>query len=260
MPSAANQAWAPGYAPQGQQGGGPGYPAPGQQAGGPGYPAPGQQGGPGQPQSSKPKKPIYKRVWFWILVVIAVIVIANLAGGGDDDTTADAGDSTTTAQDATDSADTTDPADTTDEPVDNAEEAEEGTNAVIGEPVTVDDWEVTVVALGEPVEAVGPDMFNTEAQGIFVPVQLKVTNNASQAEYFFADDFVLVDDQGREFSYSSDATIYGASDGAVSLLDEINPGNSLEGTLYYDVPVDATIVAMQVSGGLFTAPVTIALS
>src|SRR4051794_21159344 len=34
----------------------------------------------------KKKKPIFKRVWFWLLVIVAVIVIAAVAGGGGDET------------------------------------------------------------------------------------------------------------------------------------------------------------------------------
>lgn len=33
----------------------------------------------------KTKKPIYKRVWFWILAVVVVIAIGGMAGGGTED-------------------------------------------------------------------------------------------------------------------------------------------------------------------------------
>lgn len=33
----------------------------------------------------KTKKPIYKRVWFWILAIVVVIAIGNMAGGGTED-------------------------------------------------------------------------------------------------------------------------------------------------------------------------------
>ncbi len=33
---------------------------------------------------AKNKKPIYKQVWFWILIVLAVIVLGSALGGGDD--------------------------------------------------------------------------------------------------------------------------------------------------------------------------------
>ena len=46
----------------------------------------GDQQGNGPQQGQQPavaqKKPIYKRVWFWVVVVVAVIVIASVASGG----------------------------------------------------------------------------------------------------------------------------------------------------------------------------------
>ena len=38
----------------------------------------------------KKTKPIYKRVWFWLLAIVAVIAIVAVAGGGGSDTTASA--------------------------------------------------------------------------------------------------------------------------------------------------------------------------
>lgn len=68
--------------PQGQP---QGYPQQGYQQGPPqGYPQGYQQGGyppPGPPQK-KPSKPIFKRVWFWIVAIIAVIVIISVASSG----------------------------------------------------------------------------------------------------------------------------------------------------------------------------------
>lgn len=254
MPPAYNQA--PGaQQPQGAQYAPPQQQAPFPQAA-PGQPAQFEQ----QPPAPKAKKPFFKRVWFWVLVVIAVLVAANLGNGGDNPgTTAD---EPTTAQAseeavADDAADDAEGAATGAEDVVAEDEAE--ITAGIGDTVTIDDWSVVVTGVDAPVASVGNDFLNTEAQGEFIPVHITVTNEGKQAEYFFADNFVLVDDQGREFSYSTDATIYGAADGAVSLLDEINPGNTIEGVLYYDAPVGTNIVEMKVSGGLFTAPVTIAL-
>ena len=37
-------------------------------------------------KTPKAKKPIYKRIWFWIVVVIVVAVIGSALGGGDEGT------------------------------------------------------------------------------------------------------------------------------------------------------------------------------
>ena len=56
---------------------------------------------PVQPMA-KEKKPLYKRVWFWIVLVVAVFVIAGIAGGGGTATESGKTSSTTQSQQATD--------------------------------------------------------------------------------------------------------------------------------------------------------------
>ena len=43
----------------------------------------------------KTKKPIYKRVWFWILAIVVVVIAIGSMGGGDDDKTAGSSSGTT---------------------------------------------------------------------------------------------------------------------------------------------------------------------
>jgi hypothetical protein len=45
----------------------------------------------------KKKKPIFKKVWFWLLVIVAVIIIATVANSGDGGETASAPGTATTA-------------------------------------------------------------------------------------------------------------------------------------------------------------------
>ena len=40
----------------------------------------------GNEVKAKMKKPFYKKIWFWALVVI-IIIVANLGGGSDDTAT-----------------------------------------------------------------------------------------------------------------------------------------------------------------------------
>lgn len=50
---------------------------------------------------SKPKKPIFKRWWFWVLVVVVVVIIVNaVSGNKGGDTTATSGSSTSTTDTA----------------------------------------------------------------------------------------------------------------------------------------------------------------
>lgn len=207
-----------------------------------------------QPQRKK-KKPFYKRVWFWLLAIVVVIIIAVSGGGEDEDeaTGADVEEQTPEQQSEQEegAADEGAPAE--------EEEAEGGDTFAIGDEFAVNDWSITITGVGERTDTIGDEFLNTQAQGVFLPVDLVVTNDGDSASYFFASDFVAVDDQDREFSYSSDATLYGAADGAVSLLDEINPGNSIEGRLYFDVPADAEVIALDINAGFLSDPVRVSL-
>lgn len=234
-----------------------------------GPPPPNQGWTQGSPQGPiiKEKKPIWKRPWFIGIAAVVAFVIIGGALGGDDEPAATNPEATATR--AVDEAETTPAAETeaaqateeaavveeeTSAPDDGAAESE---TVAIGQPFTIDDWEVTINAVGEPVSEVGNEYLNTKAQGQFVPVTITAKNVGKEATWFFADRFKMLDDQDREFSYSSDATIYGAEEGAVSFMDEINPGNAVTGPIYFDVAADATITSVVVEGGLFTEPVVV---
>jgi len=138
-------------------------------------------------------------------------------------------------------------------------EAEGGENFSIGDEFQVNDWIVTITGVSDRTATVGDEFFNTQAQGEYIPIELVVTNGGDTAAYFFASDFIAIDDQDREFASSSEATIYGASEGAVSILDEINPGNSIEGQLYFDVPTDTEITYVEINAGFLSTPVRVSL-
>lgn len=138
-------------------------------------------------------------------------------------------------------------------------EADGGENFTTGDEFEVNDWIVMITGVSDRSTSIGDEFFNTQAQGEYIPIDLVVTNGGDSAAYFFAGNFVAVDDQDREFSYSSEATFYGASDGAISILDQINPGNSIEGRLYFDVPSDAKITHLEINAGFLSAPVRVSL-
>src|SRR4051812_43726040 len=57
----------------------------------------------------KKKKPIFKKVWFWLLVIVAVIIIATVAGGGDSETASAPGSATSAPADGSAEAPADDP-------------------------------------------------------------------------------------------------------------------------------------------------------
>lgn len=100
----------------------------------------------GAPQQA-PKKPIYKRIWFWVLAaILAVILIQAVSGGGDP--------ASTTATDSGDSAPAGQPA----PPV----QEDTATAVAAGETVTLDDVQVTTTPL-EATEVFGTKVLCTTA-------------------------------------------------------------------------------------------------
>lgn len=207
------------------------------------------------PAEKKAKKPIYKRVWFWILAVIALAVVATAVGGDEEGESSESSDDSGSEESAESDDSSADEGEASDEEDEGSEEAEV---ASLGEPVAVGDWEITVSSVGERTAQVGDEFLSTDAQGEFLPVEVSLTNNGSSAESFFASDFVVIDAEGREFSYSSDASLYSGEAG-LSILDEVNPGNTLSGYLYFDVAETADIQKVHIDDGWFSDPVEVNL-
>lgn len=217
----------------------------------------------GQPGFSPAPPPPAKRSWFarhkiltGILALIAVVVLANLFGGGgeDRDTPAPAG---ATAEPATggDPA----PAEPAGEPEpEPAQEEPAAQTAGIGTPVRDGKFEFTVTGLETGVAQVGNEFLNEKAQGQFVLVHITVTNIGDQAQIFLDSNNTLVDTAGREHSANSSAGIY-LEDNDV-WLNEINPGNSVTGTVVFDIPADAVPASLQLRDSMFSGGVTVSLA
>ncbi|WP_432791335.1 DUF4352 domain-containing protein [Brevibacterium sp. K11IcPPYGO002] len=207
-----------------------------------------------QPYWQKPpkqKKPLLKRWWFWLLVVIAIIAVASAIGGGGDDTGTAEGGSADAQQSGEPAENEAAEKEAADKP---AEEASYG----IGDTVAADDWEITVAKVDDAVSQVGDEFLNAQAQGQFVQIELSVKNTGSDPNFFFEDDIKLGDDAGNTYSADSEAGIY-AAENNILFLEEINPGNTAEGVLVFDVPEDADPNTLTFAGGIFSDPVEISL-
>lgn len=139
----------------------------------------------------------------------------------------------------------------------SAEDSAE-TSHGIGDTVAADDWEITVESVEDGVSSVGDDFLGAEAQGQFVQVAMSVKNTGSDPNFFFEDDIKLADDEGNTYSADSEAGIYAVEDN-ILFLEEINPGNTAEGVLVFDVPDDVDPNQLTFAGGLFSDPVEISL-
>ena len=179
-----------------------------------------------QPVHDPTAAPQPRRSWFarhkiltTLGAVVVVVAVASALGGGGDDAPPASSAASAPAGDAP------------------ADESPASTAAGIGTPVRDGKFEFTVTGVEPGVTRVGDDVFGQDAQGQFLLVHVTVTNIGDKAQYFDGSSQKLTDTQGRTHSADTGAAIYLGD--AQSFLNQINPGNSVQGTVVFDVPADA---------------------
>ena len=200
----------------------------------------------GNEVKGKLKKPIYKRVWFWVL---AVVVLGSLGTGGDDEaettTAADTQTQTTTETETTAaSSESAAPVAETPAPVEPS--------FTIGQVVNVGDVEYTVNSLSTAT-TLGSEYFNQTANGVYLVVEVRVKNNGQKAMMIDTNLFSLVD---GEIVYDSDGTasMYANTDESGFFLENLNPGLEKTGKVVFDVPqsiIDSSTKQLKVTTGFF---------
>ncbi|MFC7878712.1 DUF4352 domain-containing protein [Isoptericola sp. NPDC057391] len=231
-----------------------------------GPPQPGQQAHYGAPQGWSPQPqmppaPQKRKNWFArhkVLtglgaVVVLVVIIASASGGGDDDSPAVADVDTAATQQA----------DAAGKPAEDAkpEDAEKPAKAdalpAVGDKVRDGKFEFTVTKLEDGVQEVGDEILGEKAQGQFVLVHMTVENIGDEAQYFDGSSQSLVDTKGRTHSADSEAGIY--LDESNSFLNEINPGNKVDGVVVFDIPKNATPATLELHDSMFSGGVEVAV-
>ncbi|MCS4276586.1 hypothetical protein M2390_001768 [Mycetocola sp. BIGb0189] len=139
-----------------------------------------------------------------------------------------------------------------------AEEKPKDTLPGIGEAVTAGSMEFTVTGVEEAGTTVGGQYLSATAQGRFVRVALSVKNVGDKPETFLVNFLKIEDAQGRSFNADSSATIYDTSS-ADTWISEINPGNSVTGSVIFDLPADAELKTLSVSNSVWGGAKKIAL-
>lgn len=116
---------------------------------------------------------------------------------------------------------------------------------------------VKIVVEGlQTIDQVGNEFTNAKAQGIFKILKVSITNNQNDAITVDSNSFKLLDDKKREFSGSSEGqTELEMQNKTALFFKSVNPGNTLEGYLIFDVPKDATGLVLQARGGMTGSPI-----
>lgn len=127
----------------------------------------------------------------------------------------------------------------------------------IGRPVRDGKFEFTVISVACGETEVGTGTFTKSAQGEYCMVKVSIANIGEESQSLFGDNQYLFDSQDRKFSADSEAAIYMPD--SKTLYEEINPGNSVNGILIYDVPKGTTPRSLELHDSAFSGGVTVTL-
>jgi hypothetical protein len=140
----------------------------------------------------------------------------------------------------------------------NANGGKDAAAGKVGAPIRDGKFEFTVQTIKCGVSKVGDDMLNKTAQGQFCLVTLKVANIGKEAQTFDGSNQKAYGADGAQFSADDTAGIY-ANDNDDAFLNDINPGNSVTGTVVFDIPKTAKLAKLELHDSAFSGGVTVAV-
>ncbi|MEU1745810.1 DUF4352 domain-containing protein [Micromonospora arida] len=175
--------------------------------------------------------------------LLATAVVALGCGAGSTDS---ASDSTNDAGGASDNAG-------------GAKDDDKPKTAKIGQPARDGKFEFTVKSSKCGVAKIGNDMLGQKAQGQFCLVTLNVKNIGKEAQMFHGSSQKAYAADGTEYSADTGAAIY-ANKNAETFLNDINPGNQVNGVVVFDIPKNVKLTKLELHDSMFSGGVTVALS
>lgn len=155
-------------------------------------------------------------------IIVLVVIVSASKGGSKTPTTTDSNKSSSNSQTKT------------------------PTTAKIGEAARDGKFEFVVksVKCGVPSVSDSSGYISKTAQGQYCLVDVSVKNIGDKSQTFLEDDQKLLNANNQEYSPDTTATLYNANNSDV-FVNEINPGNTVEGTMVYDIPKDQTPVTAE---------------
>ena len=132
-------------------------------------------------------------------------------------------------------------------------------HAGMNQPARDGKFEFTVTKVQCGVPKVGDDVLGKTAQGQFCLVTVKVSNIGTVPQTFDGGDQKAHDAAGTTFANDGTAEIYSNKDTA-TFLDQINPGNSVVGTLVFDIPKTAVIKTLELHDSAFSGGVIVTVA
>ncbi|RAN94247.1 MULTISPECIES: DUF4352 domain-containing protein [Micromonospora] len=130
--------------------------------------------------------------------------------------------------------------------------------AKIGQPARDGKFEFTVKSSKCGVAKIGSDMLGQKAQGQFCLVTVNVKNIGKEAQMFDGSSQKAYAADGTEYSADTGAAIY-ANKNAETFLNDINPGNQVNGVVVFDIPKNVKLTKLELHDSMFSGGVDVTL-
>lgn len=171
-----------------------------------------------------------------ILAIVAIGVVASAAGGGKSNTNSSNSSSS------------------------NSSKAESKSQTIkVGEAARDGKFEFVVKSIQCGQASVGSNQYLTKtAQGQYCLLAVTVKNIGNEKQSLFSTNQKLLDAANKQYSADDTATLYAAPNGS-SWYSDINPGNSVEGTIVFDVPKDVTPTVAELHDSAYSGGVKVSL-
>lgn len=133
------------------------------------------------------------------------------------------------------------------------------TVAKLNEPARDGKFEFIVKGVECGKTTIGANQYLTKnAQGQFCLMTISVKNIGDKAQGFFGTNQKLLNAQNQQYAADDAAGVY-IDQSYSTLFSNINPGNSVEGVIVFDIPKDQTPVSAELHDSSFSNGVKINL-
>ena len=122
----------------------------------------------------------------------------------------------------------------------------------------MDNLSSSSVTCGKPSVTDSSGYVTKTAQGQYCLMDVTVKNIGDKQQYFSESDQHLLNSAGQQYSPDTTATLTN-SNNTDALLAQINPGNTAQGVLVFDIPKDQTPESAELHDISFSGGVKVTL-
>lgn len=191
-----------------------------------------------------------------VLSFIALILLGALSGDGDDPPKSAA---TTSSSASDDGGESEDPDDDSSSQTTAAEESDPATSTPTEDPAAATPVGLTAttetstltIAATERTNSLSDSLWSYESDNEYFVVDIEYTNSSGESHDLWASDFILVGKDGNKYESTTDVAL--AVEDPI-IIEEVNPGLTVSGTLIFEVPPGTEFSELQFDPYFGAAP------